>query len=106
MMNWRSALTGIATGDQAVFVRAGLFAAVGGYPGIALMEDIALSAALRRIERPGRIRDPVETSARRWRRDGIARTMLLMWALRAAYALGVSPETLVARYEGRERRSD
>ncbi len=99
MMSWRSALTGIATGDQAVFVRASLFLAVGGFPEIALMEDVALSRLLRGVERPARIGRPVVTSARRWRRHGIARTVLLMWGLRAAYALGASPEALADRYE-------
>lgn len=98
-MSWRSALTGIATGDQTLFTRASLFLAVGGFPEIALMEDVALSRALRGVERPARIRRPVVTSARRWRRYGIARTVMLMWGLRAAYALGASPDALAARYE-------
>jgi rSAM/selenodomain-associated transferase 2 len=103
MMNWRSALTGIATGDQAMFVDRGLFEGVGGFPDIALMEDLALSRALRARSWPARLRPPVRTSARRWRRGGIVRTVLLMWRLRLAYALGADPARLARRYDGVEQ---
>jgi rSAM/selenodomain-associated transferase 2 len=98
MMNWRSHLSGIATGDQAVFVRRDAFAAVGGFPPIPLMEDIALARRLKRLGRPARVRDPVITSSRRWEERGILRTVLLMWGLRLAYAAGVAPERLLRRY--------
>ncbi len=98
MMNRRSALTGIATGDQAMFIRQDLFRRLGGYAGIPLMEDIELSYRLKRIERPGRIRQTVLTSARRWRRDGIIHTILLMWVIRFAYWLGVPPTRLARWY--------
>lgn len=98
-MNLRSRLSGIATGDQGIFVRRSLFDAAGGFPAIALMEDIALSRALRRRARPACLRRPrLLTSSRRWERHGIARTILLMWRLRLAYALGASPERLARRY--------
>lgn len=98
LMNWRSRLTGIATGDQAVFVERRLFHAAGGYPDQALMEDIALSKALKRYSRPACLRTRVVTSSRRWERFGIWRTILLMWRLRLAYFLGADPAQLAKRY--------
>ena len=97
-MNVRSRLTGIATGDQGIFVRREQFEQVGGYPPIALMEDIALSRSLKRHSRPVCLHQPLITSSRRWERDGIARTILLMWRLRLAYFLGVDPERLARIY--------
>ena len=98
MIGWRSRATGIATGDQAIFVRADVFRAVGGFPEIPLMEDVALSRVLRRVTRPLCLRAAVTTSSRRWESRGIGRTILLMWALRAAYALGADPARLADRY--------
>lgn len=98
MMNWRSRRSGIATGDQAIFLRRELFATIGGYPDLALMEDIALCSALRRLARPACLRDTVLTSARRWERHGVLRTILLMWWLRAAFFLGADPARLARRY--------
>lgn len=98
MMNWRSRLTGIATGDQAIFVSRDLFVSCGGFPEIPLMEDIALSARLRARAAPICLRARVTTSARRWREGGVIRTVLLMWGLRLAYTLGVSPTRLAAWY--------
>ncbi len=98
LMNLRSRWTGIATGDQAIFVRRDAFEAAGGYPDIPLMEDIALSAALRRLSPPLCLRERVVTSSRRWETRGIARTILEMWRLRAAFALGVSPWKLARAY--------
>lgn len=103
MMNLRSRLTGIATGDQAMFARREAFHAVGGFPVIALMEDIALSRALRSaFGAPLCLSAPVVTSSRRWEENGILRTILLMWKLRLAYFLGVSPERLSRQYTRRE----
>ncbi len=99
MMNWRSCLSGIATGDQGIFVERTLFDSVGGFPAIPLMEDIELSKRLKRIRRPACIRYPLQTSSRRWERDGILRTVLLMWHLRLRYFFGTSPEILVRRYQ-------
>ena len=99
LMNLRSRLTGIATGDQAIFVERETFRSVGGFPDIALMEDVALSRRLRCIARPACLRQRVVTSARRWRSNGIARTVLLMWRLRLAFALGADPRRLARRYE-------
>jgi len=98
MMNLRSRLTGIATGDQAVFVTRAAFDAVGGFPAQPLMEDIALSARIRRLSRPAYIGACVTTSARRWRQRGIVRTVLLMWRLRLAYFLGADPARLARQY--------
>ena len=94
MMNLRSRLSGIFTGDQAIFVRRAAFEALGGYPEIPLMEDIALTRRLRRLGRVACLRRRVTTSARKWERDGIARTVGLMWMLRFLYFCGMSPERL------------
>ena len=98
-MNWRSRLTGIATGDQAIFVTRDRFRAVGGYPEMALMEDVALSKALKRLGPPLCLRARVTTSSRRWERDGVVRTVLLMWSLRLRYFLGADPSDLARRYD-------
>ena len=98
MMNWRSRLTGMATGDQAIFVTAEAFDAVGGYAGLALMEDIDLSARLRRLSAPACLPECVITSARRWEKHGVWRTIALMWWLRAAFFLGVPADALARRY--------
>jgi rSAM/selenodomain-associated transferase 2 len=98
-MNWRSRLTGIATGDQAIFVTRDRFREVGGYPEIALMEDVALSKALKRLGPPVCLRARVTTSSRRWERDGVVRTVLLMWSLRLRYFLGADPSDLARRYD-------
>lgn len=102
-MNRRSRLSGIATGDQAVFVRRALFESVGGFPEQPLMEDIALSAMLRRVARPACLPQKVSTSGRRWDQHGLWRTIVLMWRLRAAYALGADPHALALRYGYRPR---
>jgi rSAM/selenodomain-associated transferase 2 len=98
MMNWRSRLTGIATGDQALFVTRTAFERVGGFPAIALMEDVVLSAKLKHISKPLALHVRVTTSARRWRKHGTLRTVLLMWRLRLAFFLGADPEKLVKIY--------
>jgi rSAM/selenodomain-associated transferase 2 len=98
MMNLRSRLTGIATGDQAIFVARAAFESIGGFPVQPLMEDIALSSRLCRLSRPAFIRARVTTSARRWRKQGILRTVILMWRLRLAYFLGVDPARLARHY--------
>lgn len=100
LMNRRSRWTGIATGDQAMFARRDAFAAVGGFPPLALMEDVALSARLKRLGRPLCIRARVVTLGRRWERHGVLRTILLMWWLRLRYFLGASPERLAQAYYG------
>jgi rSAM/selenodomain-associated transferase 2 len=98
LMNWRSRLTRIATGDQGIFVRRDDFIALGGYPFIPLMEDVAFSQLLKRRGRMACLHDTVETSSRRWQRDGVIRTILLMWSLRLLYFCGVSPERLKRMY--------
>jgi rSAM/selenodomain-associated transferase 2 len=97
-MNWRSALTGICTGDQCIWVTRELFKKTGGYADIPLMEDVELSKRLKKLSRPYRIKTPVTTSARRWINNGIVRTITLMWCLRFLYWLGVSPRRLAAMY--------
>jgi rSAM/selenodomain-associated transferase 2 len=94
-MNLRSRLTGIATGDQAIFVRRDAF---GGYPEIALMEDVAFSKAMKRRSPPACLREKVTTSGRRWDEQGVWRTMFLMWRLRVAYFFGAGPDELARRY--------
>jgi rSAM/selenodomain-associated transferase 2 len=98
MINWRSRVTGVATGDQAIFVRRDAFLQVGGFPDLPLMEDIALSRRLKRLCRPSCIAAPVVTSGRRWEANGVVRTVVLMWRLRLAYYLGVAPARLARRY--------
>jgi glycosyltransferase involved in cell wall biosynthesis len=98
MMNWRSRLTGIATGDQTIFVTKTAFNTVGGFPEISLMEDIALSRALKKISTPVCLTAKVKNSARRWQHNGIFKTILLMWSLRLRYWLGADPECLAELY--------
>jgi len=102
-MNHRSRLTGIATGDQALFVRRDVFAALGGFPAIALMEDVALSRRLKAAGRPLCLRERVVTSGRRWESRGVLRVVFLMWRLRLAYFLGRDPVRLAAAYGDGER---
>ena len=97
-MNGRSRLTGIATGDQAIFVSCDLFTACGGFPSLPLMEDIALSKCLRRTRRPVCLASRVVTSGRRWEQGGVLRTVALMWALRLGYVVGVDPARLARWY--------
>jgi len=94
-MNLRSRLSGIATGDQAIFVRREAFP---GFPEIPLMEDIAFSRRMKRRGRPACLRACVTTSARRWEARGVVRTILLMWRLRLLYALGMTPQRLAREY--------
>jgi rSAM/selenodomain-associated transferase 2 len=98
MMNWRSRLTGIATGDQAIFVKRDAFQKVGGYPPIALMEDIALSKLLKGVSPPLCLRECVTTSPRRWEKQGVLSTIALMWRLRLAYYFGADPNELAQLY--------
>ncbi len=102
MINLRSRCRQIATGDQCIFVKSTLFREVGGYPEVALMEDIGLSKILKQYARPCLISLPVLTSARRWRNRGVIFTVLLMWRLRFLYWCGVSPSRLNRLY-GDER---
>ena len=97
-MNRRSRLSGIATGDQALFVRRRVFEALGGFAPLPLMEDIELSARLKRCSPPACVVPRVTTSGRRWDQHGLWRTVVLMWRLRAAYAAGADPHTLARRY--------
>jgi rSAM/selenodomain-associated transferase 2 len=104
LINARSRLTGICTGDQAIFVSAAAWRQVGGFPSIALMEDIELSARLRRLAgSPAALRQKVASSARRWERAGVLRTIVAMWLLRLRYFVGESPDSLHRRYYGRPR---
>lgn len=98
LMNLRSRLSGIATGDQALFVRRASFAACGGFPDLPLMEDIALSRLLKRSGPPACLRARVRTSGRRWDEQGFGRTVLLMWRLRLAHFFGADPAGLARRY--------
>jgi hypothetical protein len=97
-MNWRSRCTGIATGDQALFVTRQLFAELGGFPDVPLMEDVALTTTLKRRCPPLCLRQRVSTSGRRWQKHGVVRTVILMWQLRLAFWLGVDPHKLASRY--------
>ncbi len=98
LMNLRSRISGVATGDQGIFVRRTHFEQLGGYPPIQLMEDLALSDLLKSRSSPACLRQKVKTSGRRWEKYGLWRTIFLMWRLRAAFRLGVSTETLARQY--------
>lgn len=97
-MNRRSRWSGIATGDQAMFMTRAAFDAVGGFPAQPLMEDIAMSSRLLKLSRPACLRAQVITSGRRWESRGVWSTLLLMWRLRLAYWRGAAPELLAERY--------
>lgn len=99
MMNVRSCLTGIATGDQGIFVKKHVFNVVNGYPDIPLMEDIEISKKLKLISRPICIKEILTTSSRRWEEKGILSTVLLMWKFRLLYWMGVSADKLAAQYK-------
>ena len=98
MMNCRSKFTGIATGDQAIFVRKKHFDSIGGFENIPLMEDVAFSKSMKKLSKPVCIKARATTSSRRWEENGIFKTIVLMWKLRLAYFLGANPETLVKKY--------
>ena len=99
LMNFRSRLTGIVTGDQVMFMRKTVFEQVGGFPNIALMEDISLSSKLKKIASPYCVKEFVTTSSRRWQRHGVVKTILMMWSLRLRYFFGASPVVLAERYD-------
>jgi rSAM/selenodomain-associated transferase 2 len=98
LMNLRSRLTGIATGDQAIFVRRDTFQAIGGFAEIPLMEDVALCKRLKGVSRPLCLSERVVTSGRRWEKNGVLNTIVLMWRLRLAYFFGVNPNELARQY--------
>ena len=98
MMNWRSRLTGICTGDQAIFVTRPAFERLAGFPPIALLEDIEFSKRAKALSRPAAIGALVVTSGRRWQRHGVWRTIVLMWRFRLAYFFGADPQGLAQRY--------
>lgn len=98
LMNLRSRLTGIATGDQAIFVKRSVFEQIGGFPDLPLMEDIVLSQRLKKISRPACLRQKVTTAGRRWEKHGVLRTILTMWWLRLRFVFGADPQTLAVEY--------
>lgn len=100
IINHRSRLSGIGTGDQTIFISRGLFREVGGFDRIPLMEDIAICKKLKKLSKPTYINMPVITSSRKWESHGIFSTILLMWRLRLAYSLGVNPALLEKKYYG------
>lgn len=98
MMNLRSRLSGIATGDQAIFVRRDVFEQISGFSDLPLMEDIEFSRRMKRIGRPACLSEKVITSGRRWEKHGVLRTILLMWSLRLRYFFGADPADLAREY--------
>lgn len=98
MINWRSELTRVVTGDQAIFVKQETFHSLGGFPEIPLMEDVAFTKRLKKCSAPYRIKQAATTSSRRWKSKGLLRTIGLMWFLRFAYVIGVSPGRLASWY--------
>ncbi len=98
MINLRSRVSGVATGDQAIFIRRSLFKQLGGFPDIPLMEDVAISKLLRSKAAPVCLRSKVTTSSRRWEKHGVLRTIFLMWKIRALYFFGVAPSKLHGMY--------
>ena len=99
LITCRSRVSGVATGDQALVVNRSLFVDCGGFAPIALMEDVELSKRLRRFARPEVFDEYVSTSARRWQKYGVVKTILLMWRLRFAFWLGVNANALASRYQ-------
>ena len=98
MINIRSCLSGVATGDQGIFVKRKTFDSTGGYSEIPLMEDVALSYKLKAISQPVSVKETLTTSSRRWEKNGIIKTILLMWYLRFLYWIGVTPDKLAKLY--------
>jgi rSAM/selenodomain-associated transferase 2 len=98
LINYRSRITKIATGDQALFVRRSVFEKIGGFPDIPLMEDIALCRTLKRLGPMACLSSRVITSGRRWEKDGVWRTIIKMWTLKVCYLAGVSPRWLKQYY--------
>jgi rSAM/selenodomain-associated transferase 2 len=98
MINWRSRLSGIATGDQGIFLLRSTFESIGGFADLPLMEDVQLCARLRRISKPACIRQRLTTSGRRWETRGVWRTIWLMWRLRWAYWRGVPIDQIAEAY--------
>jgi len=98
MMNWRSCLTSIATGDQAIYMTKMLYKDIGGFPQIELMEDVELCTRLRKWTKPHCLKHRVISSSRRWEKNGILRTILFMWSMRIQYFFGVSPYKLQKKY--------
>jgi rSAM/selenodomain-associated transferase 2 len=103
-MNLRSRLSGICTGDQGLFVKRHVFEALGGFPDIPLMEDVALAKRLKQLARPVCLRQRIVTSGRRWEKHGVARTTVLMWRLRFAYWRGANPAELALQYAPHTQR--
>jgi hypothetical protein len=103
LINWRSRWTGVATGDQGLFMTRRAYAAVGGFPPLPLMEDVAITKALRRRAPPICLAAPISTSGRRWEKHGVLRTVWLMWQLRFDFWRGVAASELHARYYGSGR---
>ena len=98
LMNQRSRLTGIATGDQAIFVKRSAFEQVGGFPDLPLMEDIVISQRLKQLSRPACLHAKVTTAGRRWEKHGVLRTILTMWWLRLRFFFGADPKQLAIEY--------
>ena len=98
-INLRSRISGIATGDQSIFISKDLFRIVGGYPEISLMEDIAISKKLKSYCRPVCLKETVTTSSRRWEENGIFSTIIKMWFLRFKYMIGMNTELLARNYD-------
>jgi len=98
LMNIRSRLTHIATGDQGIFVRLETFKSIGGYPEWDIMEDLELSRQLKRAGKVACLRNRVQTSARRWKKHGVTKTILIMWGLRLCHFFGIRPAALKAFY--------
>ena len=98
-MNWRSRLTGVATGDQAIFVDSGVFESMQGFPEMPIMEDVALCKRLRHLHAPFCSKAKVVTSARRWQQHGIVKTVLTMWCYRLIFFLGVPPDRIKKGYD-------
>ena len=99
MMNIRSCITGIATGDQAIFVKRKIFELVNGYSNLPIMEDVDLSKKLKKLSKPACIKERLTTSSRRWEKNGILSIVFLMWKLRLLYWLGVSADKLTEQYK-------
>ncbi len=98
LISLRSRISRTGTGDQAIFARKEVFQSLGGFPDMPICEDLDFARRLKRVGRVACLRSKVTTSARRWRKGGIIRTVLRMWTIRSLYLMGVSPVRLARRY--------
>jgi rSAM/selenodomain-associated transferase 2 len=95
---WRVRWLGLPYGDQGIFVRRAVFADIGGFAPLPLMEDVDLVGRLKRRGRLRHLNIELVTSARRWEREGWWRRSAANLGILGLYWLGMSPDRLARRY--------